>query len=169
MSQGQLLGGMRAAAGTALERLTSLGKPKGLRSGLVGKYVREIEALVDETYYLKRYPHVRELGMSAAEHYVRIGWREGHDPAPWFSSEGYAEINADVADGEMPPLVHYVRFGRAEGRTIMPTEHVYRPKEDAEVAMTSPVGSDLASMRAREANNWDVHLPRYVSKRLDRL
>lgn len=169
MSDGPIFSGLRNGADKALQAIAGRSKQKGLRSGRLTRFIRDIEPLVDERYYLSRYPHVRELGMTAAEHYVRLGWREGCDPAPWFSSEGYAEINADVSDGELPPLVHYVRFGRAEGRTIKPTDDVFRPVVEAEIAMTAPVGSDLASMRAREAHNWDIHLPRYVSKRLDRL
>ncbi|MEM0906857.1 MAG: hypothetical protein AAGJ94_05790 [Pseudomonadota bacterium] len=137
-------------------------------------YISIVEPLVDERYYLQRYPHVRELGLSAAEHYVRDGWRRGFDPAPWFSTEGYALINADVAKVNMAPLVHYAIHGRREGRTIMPTGDVRLPGSLAgravpEATEVTPVSADLRTLRAREENNWDVHIGAYTQKRLARL
>lgn len=158
-----------------------------LLSGLRGRTVRAerdhpsqtayftqmIEPLVDERYYMRRYPHVRATGLSAAEHYVREGWRHGYDPAPWFSSSGYTAINSDVAQvDDMPPLCHYAIHGRREGRTIMPTGDVrpYRPADlGADVVTAIQVSPDLRGLRAREENNWDVHIACYTDRRLKRL
>ncbi len=135
-------------------------------------FIASIEPLVDSVFYFQRYPHVREAGITAAAHYVREGWREGYDPAPWFSSEGYTRINTDVAHGSLPPFVHYVLYGRREGRTIMATAAVRR--HDAANAAppavaSSAIGQDLRALRAREKNDWDSHIAGYTARRLERL
>ncbi|GAB5376158.1 MAG: hypothetical protein AcusKO_26200 [Acuticoccus sp.] len=135
-------------------------------------FISMIEPLVDAQFYFARYPHVREAGVSAATHYVREGWREGYDPAPWFSSEGYSQINADVAQGNMPPFVHYVIHGRREGRTIMPTDAVRQHNaEDAapRAVASSAISQDLRALRAREADNWQAHIGDYTERRLSHL
>ena len=135
-------------------------------------YIASIEPLVDSRFYLLRYPHVREAGISAAAHYVREGWREGCDPAPWFSSAGYTRINADVARGNLPPFVHYVLYGRREGRTIMPTDAVRQHNaEDAapRAVASSAISQDLRALRAREADNWQAHIGDYTERRLAHL
>lgn len=134
-------------------------------------YISMIEPLVDERYYFRRYPKARAEGFSAAEHYVRKGWRLGYDPAPWFSTRGYLDINGDVALVAMPPFAHYAIHGRREGRTIMPTADA-RPYEDASEAEETelrPISPDLRGLRAREANDWDVHIGRYTARRLQRM
>jgi len=152
----------RRAAGRLMSR----------RSSRTSYFIATIEPLVDSHFYFTRYPHVREAGVSAAAHYVREGWREGYDPAPWFSSEAYSQINADVARGNMPPFVHYVIHGRREGRTIMATSAVRQ--HDADTAAppsvaASAISQDLRMLRAREENNWDGHLAVYTERRLHRL
>lgn len=135
-------------------------------------FISMIEPLVDSRFYFARYPHVREAGISAAAHYVREGWREGYDPAPWFSSEGYSQINTDVARGDMPPFVHYVIHGRREGRTIMPTEAVRQHDADAAAlpaVASSAISEDLRALRARENSNWESHIVAYTERRLQRI
>lgn len=159
-------------AGVAELGRRALGKVIHRRPSRTAYFISIIEPLVDARFYFTRYPHVREAGISAAAHYVREGWREGYDPAPWFSSEGYSQINADVARGNMPPFVHYVIHGRREGRTIMATNAVRR--HDAETAAppsvaSSAISQDLRLLRVREANNWDSHIAAYTDRRLQRL
>ncbi|WP_146619988.1 hypothetical protein [Acuticoccus sediminis] len=62
----------------------------------------------------------RDIGgdIDPIDHYLRHGWQEGRDPAPWFSTRGYLELNEDVAAAELNPFVHYITSGRDEGRTI---------------------------------------------------
>ena len=69
--------------------------------------------LVDAEWYLRTYPDVVE---TPVDHYVRLGVREGRDPNPMFSTKAYLKLNPDVAVSGMNPLVHFVRYGAAEGR-----------------------------------------------------
>ncbi|MEO1102926.1 MAG: hypothetical protein AAFW98_04215 [Pseudomonadota bacterium] len=131
-------------------------------------HIASIEALVDERYYFRCYPEARQSGQSAAEHYVLEGWRLGYNPAPWFSSEGYLLVNADVAGTRMSPFAHYAIFGRREGRTIVPTADVYQPKAEQTLPL-APVSPDLRALRAREENNWKTHISAYTERRLARL
>ena len=52
----------------------------------------------------------------AALHYLRTGWRRDLDPNPDFSTSAYLRHYPDVAEAGLPPLLHYVQAGRAEGR-----------------------------------------------------
>jgi hypothetical protein len=80
--------------------------------------IRLIESspLLDPQWYLARYPDVASLGMSPAEHYVRLGARMLRDPGPDFCTEFYLATNPDGAQAPINPLAHYIAHGRAEGR-----------------------------------------------------
>lgn len=73
----------------------------------------------DATYYVGQYPEVRG---DPLRHFMSDGWREGKDPAPWFSTSFYLEANPDVAQAGLNPFYHYVQHGRAEGRPSVPAE-----------------------------------------------
>lgn len=51
------------------------------------------------------------------DHYLQIGWREGLDPHPEFSTNGYLSNNPDIKDAGIDPLTHFVRTGFKEGRS----------------------------------------------------
>lgn len=71
----------------------------------------------DSRFYLGENPDVAESGVDPITHFLESGWREGRDPAPWFSVADYQELNPDVAASGMHPFVHYLQAGRQEGRT----------------------------------------------------
>ncbi len=68
----------------------------------------------DEEYYLNRYPDVIETGTDPIVHYLTIGWIEGRDPCPAFSTSYYLKKSADIARSGTNPLIHYMRHGRNE-------------------------------------------------------
>ncbi|MDP4025998.1 glycosyltransferase family 4 protein [Methylobacterium sp. NEAU 140] len=49
-------------------------------------------------------------------HYVDIGERSGLNPSKRFDAQGYRYINDDIGKSKYNALVHYLRFGRSEGR-----------------------------------------------------
>ena len=54
--------------------------------------------LFDESWYIKKYPDVKELGMDAAEHFLWIGFLLGRDPSPSITNAEYKVLS--VADAE---------------------------------------------------------------------
>jgi hypothetical protein len=74
--------------------------------------------LFNAAWYLETYPDTVAGALSPQEHYVRSGAFEGRNPGPDFDSFAYYLANPDVAQAGWPALVHYVGFGRAEGRRI---------------------------------------------------
>jgi hypothetical protein len=72
--------------------------------------------LVDEPFYLSRYPDVAAAGMRASEHFMTFGWHEGRDPNPWFSCGAYLVANPDVRREHLNPLLHWIASGRRDNR-----------------------------------------------------
>lgn len=75
-----------------------------------------VEPEFDARFYLAENKDVAEGGADPIEHFLSTGWREGRDPAPWFSVSDYLELNPDIAEAGVNPFVHYVEAGRREGR-----------------------------------------------------
>jgi hypothetical protein len=86
---------------------------------------------VDAAFYLAHNPDVRDAGIAPAEHYWRIGWREGRDPNPWFQTEYYLRANPDVRAAGLNPLWHFLARGREEGRPPRPPGGPWRAQLDA--------------------------------------
>lgn len=72
--------------------------------------------LFDSNWYLETYPDVAKAGIDPIQHYLSVGWQEGRDPGPTFTTSAYLKANEDVVRSGMNPLLHFVQFGRAEGR-----------------------------------------------------
>ncbi|WP_102960098.1 UbiA family prenyltransferase [Mangrovicella endophytica] len=81
---------------------------------------------VDAAWYLSRYPDVVGYASPAA-HYAQLGWRQGKDPNPNFSTEWYLTAYPDIEAAGANPLVHYLRHGRAEGRLPVEPEARWNP------------------------------------------
>jgi hypothetical protein len=63
---------------------------------------------VDQAWYLATYPDVAAAGMDPVCHYLHIGWREGRDPRPDFSTRGYLAVHEEVARTRQNPFIHYL-------------------------------------------------------------
>ncbi|WP_226629320.1 rhamnan synthesis F family protein [Alloyangia pacifica] len=86
----------------------------------------------DRAWYVRRYLSGTRP-VSAALHYLREGAAAGFDPGPGFSTRGYLAAHPDVAAAGVNPLLHYERYGRAEGREMLPPlGPVERPERGAE-------------------------------------
>lgn len=79
---------------------------------------------IDLPYYRKIYPDLeiaeRDHGLDLIEHYINQGGFEGRNPHIGFDSEYYLERNRDVKDAKINPFVHFIRYGRKEGRSCLP-------------------------------------------------
>ena len=73
---------------------------------------------LDADFYREAHPDLSDGRVEPVAHYGFDGWREGRDPAAWFSTEDYLTLNPDVAASGENPFVHYLTQGRREGRTI---------------------------------------------------
>lgn len=78
----------------------------------------------DINFYKLTNPDVREQGHDALAHFLGGGWREGHDPAPWFSTNAYIE-NHLAGQGSANPFVHYLSVGRDRGYAVNPSGRTY--------------------------------------------
>ncbi len=85
---------------------------------------------LDPAFYLRAYPDVDAAGLDPVSHYLAAGWREGRDPAPWFSSAAYLEDHPDVASAGINPLAHFLQFGAQEGRQARPSTMARLRRED---------------------------------------
>ena len=70
--------------------------------------------LFDAAWYCKTYGFGEYL--DAAEHYLKIGWREGKNPSAFFSTADYLKKNPDVAAANLNPLLHFEKYGVKENR-----------------------------------------------------
>lgn len=79
-----------------------------------------LSSAIDEAFYLHFYGELLH-DTAPSTHYATVGWREGYDPNPWFSTEDYLRDYADISEAELVPLFHYLEYGAAEGRTAKPS------------------------------------------------
>ena len=86
----------------------------------------------DEAYYRRQYPGLPEG--SALVHYIEAGWRLGYDPCPGFSTLFYLERSPDVRRANLNPFLHYLKWGRPEGRLPHPDMAARETSEPDEVA-----------------------------------
>ena len=83
---------------------------------------RVVAAALDLAFYRAVNPDLPP-DIGPITHYCRYGWREGRDPAPWFSVRGYLDAHPDVRKARTEPFAHYLAKGRWEGREIVPSRH----------------------------------------------
>jgi hypothetical protein len=104
----------------------------------------------DPTWYLARYPKVRdeiEAGhwICALHHYLANPEPERFDPSPRFSNSGYVKLHPDVASaiaegGFRNGHDHFLRHGRSEGRRFVPaTSHSDGVSRDINVSVRFPL------------------------------
>ncbi|MGY3408400.1 hypothetical protein ACVWZV_004513 [Bradyrhizobium sp. GM5.1] len=84
------------------------------------KLLQQARLLFDPEFYAVAYPGVSTPGIDLFKEYLTIGWRQGRDPNPRFSTKSYLAENPDVAATGQCPLLHYARYGVAEGRYPRP-------------------------------------------------
>ena len=81
---------------------------------------RRVEALFDAEYYLRRVPALRGSGADPLRHYLTVGWAQGEDPSPRFSTRHYLEQFPDLTGGAVSPLEHYVTAGMPPAVSLVP-------------------------------------------------
>ncbi|WP_222623092.1 class I SAM-dependent methyltransferase, partial [Ramlibacter cellulosilyticus] len=111
----------------------------------------------DEAFYRTANPDLPPEA-DAIAHYCQVGWREGRDPSPAFSTRHYLATYADIREAGMNPFVHYIAAGAAEQRQPLPWPVATGPGEepdalDAEVQVIRASGQfDEAYYRGMHAD-----------------
>lgn len=80
----------------------------------------EASILFDANWYVERYPDVKAVKMSPAAHYCKYGWQMLRDPSSQFSTAEYLNSYQDIKN--INPLVHYLKYGKKEKRSITPSQ-----------------------------------------------
>lgn len=83
--------------------------------------LKVLQTVFDADFYRMVYPDIAQACADGLRHYVEEGWREGRDPAPWFSTNAYLEAYPDTAGTN--PLHHYLTQGWREGRQAWPSAY----------------------------------------------
>ena len=65
-------------------------------------------ALIDEDFYRENYPDIGSSGLTPAQHFCWIGWREGRRPNAYFDTEWYLRTYPHVVREDTNPLWDYV-------------------------------------------------------------
>lgn len=111
----ELLALVKALRKTLRSRLEQLRSLRAVNALTEAKQV-ELTGLFDRQYYRETYPEVPASGEDEAEHFARIGWKNGYKPNADFDTEFYIENYADIARLGINPLIHYADYGIIEGR-----------------------------------------------------
>lgn len=87
------------------------------------EHVRHVLSVALDTGFYRAIYTDLPAEMDPSWHYRLQGWREGRDPAPWFSVEAYLTAHPDVKRQRSDPFFHYLTKGRHEGRDVAPSRH----------------------------------------------
>jgi GT2 family glycosyltransferase/SAM-dependent methyltransferase len=99
--------------------------------------------LFDAHWYTETYADVKTSGLDPAYHYTVFGSREGRDPSPWFSTNGYLRQNPDVVRAGTNALYHYEAYGRHEDRPFAPGIAALQPSGGPTPAAPAATQPDL--------------------------
>lgn len=78
--------------------------------------------IVDENFYVRHNPDVKESWLTPAMHYYIHGAYEGRNPCEYFDSALYLSLYPDVSNANINPFVHYFELGKNEGRVANKVE-----------------------------------------------
>lgn len=106
------------------------------------KNMEELKYSFDPSFYCERYSDIDTRYVEPLEHYCVFGWKENRDPCAWFSTRLYLAHNPDVAKSNVNPFLHYVLYGRDEGRPAWRADH--RGPFELEVDPTVSLVTDAA-------------------------
>jgi len=82
---------------------------------------RTLAAAFDPVFYRTVYDDIALTGADPFGHYVQTGWREGRDPAPWFSVRAYLDRYPEALG--LDPFAHYLQGGWRRGFEPSPSVH----------------------------------------------
>lgn len=77
-------------------------------------------SLFDEMYYKNQFESVPDGDV--LEYFIVNGYNEIKNPSPFFDMKYYLDTNPDVKKAMINPLIHYIMYGKKEGRAAIPSE-----------------------------------------------
>lgn len=101
-----------------------------------GSPLEALESHFDRDFYLAAYKDIREGNVDPLAHYVDGGWKEGRDPAPWFSTDAFLDDFPEAAKRERAPLLGLLSKDAPSRDTIAPSS--VDPVNGDDVALVSP-------------------------------
>ena len=81
----------------------------------------EESSLFDAEWYRHQYDIPDDV--SAVDHYLEIGWKEGYNPSPQFEGDLYLSFYDDVRRAGFNPLLHYEKHGKNSRLSVNPLLH----------------------------------------------
>ena len=106
--------------------------------------------LFDEKFYLRRYREVRIFEDSPLEHYCKIGILEDFKPNAYFDPHWYREHYEDVSQSGIYPFVHYILFGKKEGRIPSKPDKKFRVSKEEKSFVAAPDSTETQSVKQNE-------------------
>lgn len=79
--------------------------------------------LFDSEWYRARYSLDEATPDELARHYLDVGYLNGFSPSSSFDGRAYTAAHRDVAAANLNPLIHYIMYGKSEGRVFFPCEN----------------------------------------------
>ena len=70
--------------------------------------------MFDENYYRKTYNIDKNI--DPIYHFLVFGLDKNYNPSNEFNTKEYLEENSDVKNADINPFVHYIKYGKKEGR-----------------------------------------------------
>lgn len=120
------------------------GRAEGRRGSAIAHLTAQEEARVreafDQRFYMSQVAETEFPVFDALHHYLSVGWKQGLDPTPDFSTSYYLKRAADVrGSAGTNPFVHHVLVGKAEGRRVLPfAERIRRVRSNPKVSVIVP-------------------------------
>ncbi len=72
--------------------------------------------LFNYVWYKEKYLSSDLSSSECFEHFIFFGIQNNYSPGPEFDVKYYLSSNPDLKKGELCPLLHYIAFGKSEGR-----------------------------------------------------
>lgn len=129
------------------------------QKGGAGDEIGAVRGHFNASFYRLMNPDLDGDNETLLAHYMETGWREGRDPAPDFSTSYYLERYSDIADSGANPFLHWVLFGRDEGRRAQPKGAVALPQ----TTEASTVPPHLNAVLQRSPEGMDISPPAQVN------
>ena len=93
------------------------------------RQLKKLESLIKESgkfdvdFYTSTYSSQSEMAVKKPiRHFITEGASMGFNPSKWFNTNWYINQYKDIKEEGINPLVHYILYGRREGRKPNPNQ-----------------------------------------------